>query len=178
MKAHLFSAAVVAALAANALPESLVTSIAAGADQKRADGQHQAAPKAAAADLAGMYRCEGTTAEGHSYRGVVDIVRHASTYQLMWMLGGEQHVGLGIVTDDGRNLAVSYFGDMPGVVSYRVVRDATSARLIGQWTAIAADGQVYTETLTRVGPGSGRLYFRVEPPSGTIDTARDRRRPA
>jgi hypothetical protein len=46
-------------------------------------------------------------------------------------------------------LAVSFFGpDAGGVILYKI--DGDGARLVGQWSAPVAAGQVFEETLTRV----------------------------
>jgi hypothetical protein len=129
-------------------------------------------------DLSGLYACNGLTADGGEYRGTVEIVRHEGTYQLLWMLPPrEQHLGIGIVGIDHKNLAVSYFGDVPGVVIYRIERSERAMRLIGEWTVVSADGEVFSEQLVRVGPNSGRLHFKVVPrPAGTSGASP--RRPA
>jgi hypothetical protein len=177
MNAHLLSAAALAAFVLISLPREVQTSGVDGPGPFSLDGG--VAPNATIVDLAGMYECEGTSAQGDPYRGFVDIVRHAATYQLMWILAtGERHLGLGIVSEDGGNLAVSYFGSVPGIVSYRVARDGQGSRLLGKWTATAADGHVYRETLTRIGPGSNHLYFRVLPRAPAGSTERNQRRPA
>jgi hypothetical protein len=75
-------------------------------------------------------------------------------------------------------LAVSYFGSAPGIVSYRILRGHQDTRLVGQWTAVGADGRVYREALTRVGPGSHHLYFRVVPQSPAVPLGNGIRRPA
>jgi hypothetical protein len=115
-------------------------------------------------DLSGLYSCTGTTAGGTEYRGAVEIVRHENTYQLLWMLPPrEQHLGLGIVGVDHKNLAVSYFSELPGVVMYRIDTSNGTTRLIGQWTEPSADGEVFSEQLVRIGPGSGKLHFKIVP---------------
>lgn len=104
-------------------------------------------------DLTGVYACEGVRPDGVVYRGMVEIVRHADTYRIRWFLPPrEQHFGLGIVS--GNVLAVSYFGDLLGVVAYHINHDGGTTRLVGRWTAAAAPGRVFTETLTAV-PSEG-----------------------
>lgn len=103
--------------------------------------------------IAGVYECQGITADGKLYSGIVHITRHHGAYQLIWTLGPEEHhVGIGLLSGDV--LAVSYFGALPGVVAYRVERDADRPRLVGEWTVPAADGQVFREVLTRLENGA------------------------
>jgi hypothetical protein len=116
-------------------------------------------------DLTGVYACEGVRPDGVVYRGIVEIVRHADTYRIRWFLPPrEQHFGLGIVS--GNVLAVSYFGDLLGVVVYRINHDGDTTRLVGRWTAAAAPGRVFTETLTAVPPDG-------HPPAAAPELPRD-----
>ena len=113
-------------------------------------------------DLAGVYSCEGLLPDGTTYRGTVEIVRHANTFQLLWTMSPERrYLGLGLV--NGNTMAVSYFGGFGGVVAYQIVRGDRGPTLVGQWSEIHADGLVFTETLKKVGPSSGKLHFRVPP---------------
>ncbi len=101
-------------------------------------------------DLAGTYECQGTMGNGKNYRGTVHIVRNNGTYQVLWTLGArERYMGIGIVSDNV--LAVSYFTGTPGLVVYHVEHGQKGGpRLVGRWTAPAAGGRVFVETLTRV----------------------------
>jgi hypothetical protein len=100
-------------------------------------------------DLDGTYACEGLGADGMAYRGMVQIVRQAGTYRVLWTLGpDEQHLGIGIVSGDV--LAVSLFGGVRGVVAYRIEPGADGPRLVGRWTVVLADGNLFSETLTRL----------------------------
>jgi hypothetical protein len=111
----------------------------------------QGAPAQPVNDLTGIYACEGVRPDGAVYRGLVELVRRDDTYHVGWFLPPhEHHFGLGIVSGDV--LAVSYFGDLPGVVAYRIDNDGDTTRLVGRWTAAAAPGRVFTETLTAVPP--------------------------
>ena len=102
-----------------------------------------------AADLDGVYNCEGMRPDGAVYRGLVHIVHHNGTYELLWTFSStEQHVGFGIMTGDV--LSVSYFGGELGIVAYKVEQSEKGPRLVGQWTVPEADGQVFAETLTRL----------------------------
>lgn len=112
-------------------------------------------------DISGVYLCVGARPDGAAYAGTVEIVRHQGTYQLLWRLDNEHYLGLGIASDD--TLAVTYFGETPGVVHYKIERADDKLMLRGQWTVIGADGQVLRETLTKLGPSSGELHFKVEP---------------
>jgi hypothetical protein len=139
----------------------------------------RAAPSSAspaAGDLSGLYSCTGKTAGGRGYRGAVEIVRHENTYQLLWMLPPEEpHLGIGIVGADRKDLAVSYFGELPGVVIYRIDRSDGATRLVGEWTEVAADGEIFSEELVRIGPGSGHLYFKMVPPKTDASRGMPRR---
>lgn len=118
-----------------------------------ADRAQQDAEPADDKGIAGVYACQGITADGKLYNGTVHITRHHGAYRLVWTLGpGEHHVGIGLLSGDV--LAVSYFGGLPGVVAYRVERDADRPRLVGEWTVPAADGQVFREVLTRLDDGA------------------------
>jgi hypothetical protein len=114
------------------------------------------------ADLAGVYACEGTRPDGVEYSGTVEIVRNEGTYQLLWTLPPhEQYIGIGI--RNGDVLAVSYFGGMPGLVVYRLEQGDKGPRLVGQWTVVDADGQVFPETLTRVAAGDAPAFAPSHP---------------
>jgi hypothetical protein len=41
------------------------------------------------ADLAGVYICTGKNFDGTTYEGVVEIVRHNDTFQLVWFIDSE-----------------------------------------------------------------------------------------
>jgi hypothetical protein len=111
----------------------------------------QGAPSPPGNDLTGIYACEGVRPDGAVYRGLVEIVRHADTYHIGWFLSPhEQHFGLGVVS--GNVLAVGYFGNLPGVVAYRIESGNGLTRLVGHWTVAAAPGRVFTETLVAVPP--------------------------
>jgi hypothetical protein len=103
-------------------------------------------PAAPAAELPGVYECQGISADGRAYRGAVIIQSDGNRYVLQWYVAAQlTAIGLGI--RDGDALAVSFFGaDTGGVILYRI--DGT--RLIGQWSAPVTAGQVFEETLRRV----------------------------
>ena len=105
----------------------------------------QAAPND---DLSGLYRCEGTNPDGKPYRGTVEIVKNDQTYRVKWTMGQRgASFGIGVVRGDV--LAVSYYtGGNLGVVVYRIVK---GPQLIGEWTVLGADGQLFPEKLTKMG---------------------------
>lgn len=125
-------------------------------------------PVSDSASLDGTYVCEGTRPDGSPYRGTVNIIRYNGAYQVVWNVGrDERYFGIALLNADV--LAVSYFGGAHGVVAYKVEQTATSARLVGRWTVASAQGQVFTETLTRV---SNEVTALPPPP----DPAPERRR--
>lgn len=109
----------------------------------------QKEPDKSGGALDGTYACQGTRPDGAEYRGVVRIVHHNGTYQLLWTVGqDEQYLGVGMVT--GNVLSVSYFGGTTGLVVYRIEQGDKGPRLVGTWTVPEGDGQVSSEILTRV----------------------------
>ena len=98
-------------------------------------------------DLAGTYRCEGMSPNGHPYRTVVDISKDDQTYVVTWYSREGPAIGIGIVRND--TLSVSYFtGKDVGIVVYRIEK---GPKLTGQWSILGADGQLYPEVLTKMG---------------------------
>jgi hypothetical protein len=96
-------------------------------------------------DPSGIYRCEGTSADGKPYQAVVEIKKNGGAYLLRWVTpGGMAHIGVGVV--EGKSLSVGFFGATVGVVVYQI---EGSEKLSGQWTVLQADGEVFRETLTR-----------------------------
>ena len=91
------------------------------------------------ADLSGTYRCKGPT-----YEGTVTISRQGDAYRVSWSIGRERYSGVGLVQGDV--LAVAYYGEMRGIVAYRI---EDSGQLVGRWTTVANPGAVSTETLTK-----------------------------
>lgn len=99
-----------------------------------------------AQDLSGVYQCDGVGPSGTKYRGVVEIAKNDQTYRLRWTIAPDGvYLGVGIIKGD--QLAASYLGQVLGVVLYKIEK---GPRLVGQWTVIGADGQVYAETLTKM----------------------------
>jgi hypothetical protein len=113
------------------------------------------------ADLPGTYACEGTQSGGVVYEGTVEVVRDEGTYQLLWTLDEQQYIGIGILRNDV--LAVSYYGNPPGLVLYHIESSPSGPRLVGQWTVLGGRGQLYSETLTKVAEGATREREPVLP---------------
>lgn len=98
-----------------------------------------------AGSITGDYRCEGDAGGGHKYAGTVSISQKGDVYMVVWKLAhNETYAGIGILQGDV--LAVSYYGNMTGVVAYKVESDN---KLVGKWTMVKGDGEVRTETLTK-----------------------------
>ena len=108
-------------------------------------------------NLVGTYACEGTNPDGATYSGIVEIVQ------------AQRHLS-GQVDDAERQLRslawessaetsspVSYYGGTPALVVYAVAEDG---RLNGKWTAGGADGEVFTETLTKMPAGTRKPVKR------------------
>jgi hypothetical protein len=97
--------------------------------------------------LPGFYECIGTGADGQAYRGAVIIEPDGDRFFVQWFIAAKRTaIGLGI--RDGDMLAVSFYSaDAGGIVLYRI----QGARLVGHWSAPLTDGQLFEETLTRIG---------------------------
>jgi len=110
-------------------------------------------------DLSGVYRCDGTSPSGRPYRATVAIAKDESTYRLRWTTGEGTSLGIGILNGDV--LAVSYFtGTQVGVVLYKVQK---GPKLVGQWALLEADGQIYPETLTKMGTNAWDEQMPADP---------------
>jgi hypothetical protein len=122
----------------------------------------QTPPPDQESDLAGVYACEGTGPNNITYKGTVEILRYENAYHVRWSISSsEEYLGIGVLNGDV--LAVSYFGGVPGVVVYRIERQAQGPRLVGQWTVVEAAGQVFMETLTRVSLDAGEVALPRPP---------------
>ena len=108
-------------------------------------------------DLAGTYRCNGVNPDGSAYEAVVEITKRDGTFRVEWIMDGGVVTGVGIYS--GGVFAASYFGGAPAVVVYKVEGE----RLTGEWTMGGIEGAVYTETLTKMPPGSAPPRPRPEP---------------
>jgi hypothetical protein len=104
-----------------------------------------ASAQATPSDLAGRYICDGVGPDGLPYQAIVEIVKHNDTYRLQWWFESEV-VGIGLGIRSGDVLAVMHYSGLPGVVAYRIEQ---GPRLVGEWTVAAADGVVFSETLTK-----------------------------
>ena len=128
-----------------------------------------------AADVAGVYACEGKSPEGRPYHGTVEIVRLEDTYRIRWSIEGREGVmrvvGVGIFSNGV--FAASYFGGAPGIAVYQL--DGT--KLVGHWTIGGADGALYPETLTRIADRPAQPSPPSEP-SQPEDPPPPSRRPA
>ena len=108
-------------------------------------------------DLVGTYRCNGVNPDGSAYEAVVEITKRDGTFRVEWIMDGGIVTGVGIYS--GGVFAASDFGGAPAVVVYKV----DGERLIGEWTMGGIEGAVYTETLTKLPPGSSPPRPRAEP---------------
>ncbi|SRR5262245_5633345 len=115
-------------------------------------GPSFAAPdKAPESSIVGTYSCEGTNPDGGTYSGIVQIVKHGDSYLVRWTMPDESKVlGIGIL--NGATLSVSYYGGTPSIVVYSI----ENGKLSGTWTAVGAEGELFTETLTKIPEGAPR----------------------
>src|SRR5207247_1478504 len=83
--------------------------------------------------FAGTYDCVGENGGGSTYQGKVKITKAGDTYQLEWLIGGQEaHVGVGIV-EAGR-LCSSWATVTGGVVTKGVVvYRKEGGKLVGRW---------------------------------------------
>jgi hypothetical protein len=115
-------------------------------------------------DPSGAYRCDGVSPDGQAYRAAVQIDRNGDTFIVRWLTPrGVVNVGVGVM--NGNTLAVGYFGASAGVVIYKI---DGNKQLTGEWTDLEASGQVYKETLTRLGEGERIVLPREHRPSGPV----------
>lgn len=132
---------------------------------------HSVLRSQAPTEVAGVYACRGARADGQAYQGVVHIFRQNDVYHVLWDFGREQHLGVGIVTNNV--LAVSYAAGVPGVVAYRIeAAEGDTLRLVGQWTMAGAEGVVFGEILTRLSLDAGEVPLVLEAPSPETQPAR------
>lgn len=97
-------------------------------------------------DISGIYKCQGVGPDG-TYQGIVEISKYGGTYRLHWILDDDEDLGLGILNGD--TLAVSFVESrsVRGVMLFRI---EMAGRLVGGWTLVGANGQVYSETLIKL----------------------------
>jgi hypothetical protein len=106
-----------------------------------------ALPAAAlAADLEGVYGCKGTNPGGAGeYEGTVSIAKNDATYNVVWFIGSQVYLGVGIF--DGESFSVAYTDagkSFFGIVVYKV----DGKKLKGVW-AMQGGAKTGTETLTK-----------------------------
>lgn len=105
----------------------------------------QGTPAPAAETLVGVYECQGVNPDGTTYQGVVEITQLGGTFRVLWTLSDQSQVlGVGILSNGV--FAVSYWGGAPAIVVYKI----DGNRLVGEWTMGGKEGQMYSETLTKV----------------------------
>lgn len=95
------------------------------------------------ADVAGVYHCEGSNADGSHYTGKVKITSEGGAYRVHWWIAGQEYSGIGVV--QGNVLAVAFYGATRGVIAYSI----ETGTLVGKWTALNTGGTILKETLTR-----------------------------
>ena len=100
---------------------------------------------ALAADLEGVYDCQGNSPGGSAYQGTVSIIKNGENYTITWSIGTSIYVGIGILTGD--ILSVGY-SDLKqngvGIVAYKV----QGHKLTGLWVTQGASKNG-TENLTK-----------------------------
>jgi hypothetical protein len=101
--------------------------------------------KPVVAGVAGVYACEGKNPDGSPYKGIVEIVKYHGSFLVRWTMPDDVSV-IGVGIESSGVLAVSYFGGAPGVVVYK----AEGNKLLCEWTMGGANGEVFSETLTRI----------------------------
>ena len=98
---------------------------------------------AAAADIDGVYEAKGTTPDGKTYAGEVQIKSFGPTEGIAWRLGNDGYKGLGIVSGDVLGAAYSNQEGFFGVVVYEV----RAGSLKGVWTDVSAQMRAGRENL-------------------------------
>ena len=101
-------------------------------------------PKLPTDDITGVYRCDGG-----SYSGTVVIQKYGETYQLVWTIGPQTHMGVAIREGELLSSCWAPSNGPPGIVVYRIGPDR---KLSGRYAGLGGDGKVFTETLTFVSP--------------------------
>jgi hypothetical protein len=98
------------------------------------------------ADITGSYSITGENpGGGGAYRGEVVVKRTDDTYQVLWRLGPQEHVGTGIFRDGQFSVVYQPRGEPAGIAVYIV---SASGTLNGLWTGLG--GQFLgIETWTR-----------------------------
>ncbi|OGM96655.1 MAG: hypothetical protein A3B86_04725 [Candidatus Yanofskybacteria bacterium RIFCSPHIGHO2_02_FULL_38_22b] len=100
-------------------------------------------PKPSVPDLVGIYKVAGQNPDKSGYEGCVEIVRVRDTFRVLWTMSDGQILGVGIWSNGV--FVASYFGGAPGVIVYKL----DDNKLIGEWTMGGAEGEMYSEILTK-----------------------------
>ena len=104
------------------------------------------APSAADNALEGVYKVEGTNANGKPYEGIVEIVAQGDILHVRWSLPGEQMIGFGFVSRGLLAIVAITPQGIPLQVVYALKPDGP---LEGEWAA-PNDTAVRRETLTKL----------------------------
>ena len=98
--------------------------------------------------FSGTYAVTGTNPGAGPYKGTLTIAPRGDVYDVHWIVGAAQYLGVGVVVND--TLAVTYSGaadrSWSGVIAYRQRADGA---LEGRWTLLGGKPQLGTETAVR-----------------------------
>lgn len=96
-------------------------------------------------NVVGKYDCKGTDHSGGVYTGTVTIKKNGDAYDVRWVVGAAQYVGVGVLTD--KTLSVAWLNQQQaGVMAYVVQKDGT---LQGTWASLGdPKGRVHREVLS------------------------------
>lgn len=102
---------------------------------------------AADMDLSGKYAVSGVNPQGKEYRGAAEIEKVGDIYRVLWVIGKEEHHGVGLVQGDVLSVAwvIVAGGSDAGVAAYKIKKNGT---LDGKWINDYEKGGVLPETLT------------------------------
>lgn len=86
--------------------------------------------------IAGSYKVTGTSQDGSSYKGALDVIEHGSVYQFSWNVGSK-YEGIGIKTQDLVSVAWGATSkDICGVVQYEITDNGLKG---GKWGIYGQD---------------------------------------
>ncbi len=111
----------------------------------------QGKEKKKAPSIVGNYTFVGN-AGGNDYSGTAKITAHGDAFKVESTSAGANDVGetgIGILT--GRVLSVCWVSDeddSKGIVVFRLSKD--DKKLVGKWALFGGEGELFTETLTKV----------------------------
>lgn len=98
--------------------------------------------------FSGTYGITGTNPGVGPYKGTLTIAPRGEVFDVHWVIGGVQYVGVGVVVNE--TLAVTYSGaadrSWSGVMAYRQRADGA---LEGRWTLLGGKARTGTETAVR-----------------------------